>query len=256
MASTSSHLSYPASEAPEGSTSTLRAPSPPLPELLKNRLYVGNLHPTVDEFVPRCILNRVEPLNHPRYTLIQVFSKFGKLARLDYLFHKTGALRGKPRGYAFVEYTGEGVSAHSTHLLLPSRNINKMLNPGLSCTAFGLHLCAGRSFPSTLRSALLFSDPGSAAAALLPPARCTDCTSETMAALDPLTLWSSRFCRTRPSRWKRQAGRSFVGDTSLSRTRTRRPSTRTTPRRVARCHNTISTTTNSRTLDDRRRSVY
>ncbi|KAF8269459.1 hypothetical protein EI94DRAFT_1450403, partial [Lactarius quietus] len=56
----------------------------------KNRLYVGNLHPTVDE-----------------YTLIQVFSKFGKLARLDYLFHKTGALRGKPRGYAFVEYTGE-----------------------------------------------------------------------------------------------------------------------------------------------------
>ena len=60
-----------------------------------------------------CILTRVETLSHPRYTLIQVFSKFGKLARLDYLFHKTGALRGKPRGYAFVEYTGEGVSAHS-----------------------------------------------------------------------------------------------------------------------------------------------
>ncbi|KAH9027282.1 hypothetical protein EDB84DRAFT_1500451 [Lactarius hengduanensis] len=95
MASTStsseSHLSYPTPEAPaEGSTSTQRAPSPPLPVLLKNRLYVGNLHPTVDE-----------------YTLIQVFSKFGKIARLDYLFHKTGALRGKPRGYAFVEYTGE-----------------------------------------------------------------------------------------------------------------------------------------------------
>lgn len=92
--STSSHLTYPASDPPEGSTSSLRAPSPPLPELLKNRLYVGNLHPTVDE-----------------YTLIQVFSKFGKLARLDYLFHKTGALRGKPRGYAFVEYTGEGDAA-------------------------------------------------------------------------------------------------------------------------------------------------
>ncbi|KAH9003325.1 hypothetical protein EDB86DRAFT_3073107 [Lactarius hatsudake] len=93
--STSSHLSYPAPEAPaEGSTSTQRAPSPPLPVLLKNRLYVGNLHPTVDE-----------------YTLIQVFSKFGKIARLDYLFHKTGALRGKPRGYAFVEYTGEGDAA-------------------------------------------------------------------------------------------------------------------------------------------------
>ncbi|KAH8996212.1 hypothetical protein EDB92DRAFT_1793959 [Lactarius akahatsu] len=92
--STSSHLSYPAPEAPAEGSSTQRAPSPPLPVLLKNRLYVGNLHPTVDE-----------------YTLIQVFSKFGKIARLDYLFHKTGALRGKPRGYAFVEYTGERVIA-------------------------------------------------------------------------------------------------------------------------------------------------
>jgi RNA recognition motif-containing protein len=46
----------------------------------------------------------------PRYTLIQVFSKFGKLVRLDYLFHKTGALRGKPRGYAFVEYLNDQVS--------------------------------------------------------------------------------------------------------------------------------------------------
>ncbi|KAH9994650.1 hypothetical protein BJV77DRAFT_993989 [Russula vinacea] len=63
---------------------------PPQRELLKNCLYVGNLHPTVDE-----------------YTLIQVFSKFGKLVRLDYLFHKTGALRGKPRGYAFVEYSSD-----------------------------------------------------------------------------------------------------------------------------------------------------
>ena len=85
-----------------------------------------------------------------------------------------------------------------------------------------------------------------------------------MAALDPLTLWSSRFCRTRPLRWKRQTGRSSVGGTSPSRTRTRRPSiptpTPTTPHRVARCHSTISTTTpttttNSRTLGDRRRSA-
>jgi hypothetical protein len=45
-----------------------------------------------------------------RYTLIQVFSKAGKIAKLDYLFHKTGPLRGKPRGYAFVEYTNKEVS--------------------------------------------------------------------------------------------------------------------------------------------------
>ncbi|KAI0684654.1 hypothetical protein BC835DRAFT_1292542 [Cytidiella melzeri] len=56
-------------------------------ELLKDRLYVGNLHPTVDEYI-----------------LLQVFSKFGKVSKLDFLFHKSGSLKGKPRGYAFVEY--------------------------------------------------------------------------------------------------------------------------------------------------------
>jgi hypothetical protein len=52
-----------------------------------------------------------------RYTLIQIFSKFGSLARLDFLFHKSGPLRGKPRGYAFVEYAGEAVSATFMHHL-------------------------------------------------------------------------------------------------------------------------------------------
>ncbi|PWY99016.1 RNA-binding domain-containing protein [Testicularia cyperi] len=51
------------------------------------RLYVGNLHPSVDE-----------------YALIQTFSRYGKIIKLDYLFHKSGPLRGQPRGYAFVEY--------------------------------------------------------------------------------------------------------------------------------------------------------
>ncbi|KAF8191356.1 hypothetical protein BJ912DRAFT_877976 [Pholiota molesta] len=58
--------------------------------LLKDRLYIGNLHPSVDE-----------------YTLLQVFSKFGKITKLDWLFHKTGLLKGKPRGYAFVEYASQ-----------------------------------------------------------------------------------------------------------------------------------------------------
>ncbi|KAJ7686651.1 hypothetical protein B0H17DRAFT_845661, partial [Mycena rosella] len=53
----------------------------------QDRLYIGNLHPTVDE-----------------YSLLQIFSKFGKVTKLDFLFHKTGVLKGKPRGYAFVEY--------------------------------------------------------------------------------------------------------------------------------------------------------
>ncbi|KII85560.1 hypothetical protein PLICRDRAFT_74083, partial [Plicaturopsis crispa FD-325 SS-3] len=60
----------------------------------KDRLYVGNLHPTVDE-----------------YTLLQIFSKFGKVIKLDFLFHKAGPMRGRPRGYAFLEYA-EQADAH------------------------------------------------------------------------------------------------------------------------------------------------
>ncbi|KAK6909387.1 single-stranded nucleic acid binding protein [Kwoniella mangroviensis CBS 8886] len=53
-----------------------------------DRLYVGNLSPTVDE-----------------YTLIQIFSKYGKITKLDFMFHKTGVLKGKPRGFAFIQFT-------------------------------------------------------------------------------------------------------------------------------------------------------
>ncbi|WWC64551.1 uncharacterized protein I303_107161 [Kwoniella dejecticola CBS 10117] len=53
-----------------------------------DRLYVGNLSPTIDE-----------------YTLIQVFSKYGKITKLDFMFHKTGVLKGKPRGFAFIQFS-------------------------------------------------------------------------------------------------------------------------------------------------------
>ncbi|EIW76059.1 RNA-binding domain-containing protein [Coniophora puteana RWD-64-598 SS2] len=82
------HLYIPEPEVePVPSTS---APRPKAPALLKHRLYVGNLSHTMDE-----------------YALIQVFSKFGKVTKLDFLFHKSGPNRGKPRGYAFVEYAEE-----------------------------------------------------------------------------------------------------------------------------------------------------
>ncbi|KIJ12722.1 hypothetical protein PAXINDRAFT_82518 [Paxillus involutus ATCC 200175] len=64
--------------------------SPRLPQLLRGRLYVGNLSPTVDE-----------------YSLLQVFSKFGQISKLDFLFHKSGPNKGKPRGYAFIEFSNE-----------------------------------------------------------------------------------------------------------------------------------------------------
>lgn len=52
------------------------------------RLYIGNLHPSVSE-----------------YDLAQLFSPFGKLSRLELVFHKSGPSRGKPKGFAFLEYT-------------------------------------------------------------------------------------------------------------------------------------------------------
>ncbi|EJT47973.1 single-stranded nucleic acid binding protein [Trichosporon asahii var. asahii CBS 8904] len=55
-----------------------------------DRLYVGNLSQTVDE-----------------YTLLQVFGKYGKITRLDVMYHKTGPQKGKPRGYAFVEFSNK-----------------------------------------------------------------------------------------------------------------------------------------------------
>jgi RNA recognition motif-containing protein len=73
------------SPRPVASTATASAPT--------NRLYVGNLASSVDE-----------------YALIQLFQRFGKLTKLDFMYHKTGALKGKPRGYAFIELSTKEVS--------------------------------------------------------------------------------------------------------------------------------------------------
>jgi hypothetical protein len=40
---------------------------------------------------------------------------------MDYLFHKTGPLKGKPRGYAFVEYANKEVSAVEAVVLRASQ---------------------------------------------------------------------------------------------------------------------------------------
>ena len=52
--------------------------------------------------LPACVL--------VRYTLVQLFSRYGKITKLDYLFHKTGPMKGKPRGYAFIQYASHDVS--------------------------------------------------------------------------------------------------------------------------------------------------
>jgi hypothetical protein len=87
--SLSAHLWFPEPEAQEQVITTPQASASS--SLLRDRLYIGNLHPTVDE-----------------YALLQVFTKFGKVSKLDFLFHKTGPNKGKPRGYAFLQYLHEG----------------------------------------------------------------------------------------------------------------------------------------------------
>ena len=81
------YLSRPASAATASTSSSPITPTAKNDAKHETRLYVGNLHPAVDE-----------------YTLIQTFSKYGKIKKLDFLFHKSGSQRGQPRGYAFVEY--------------------------------------------------------------------------------------------------------------------------------------------------------
>ncbi|KZT50572.1 RNA-binding domain-containing protein [Calocera cornea HHB12733] len=76
---------------PEGEEVSEAGPSKPsTPQFRQDRLYVGNLHTSVDE-----------------YTLIKAFERFGKITSLDFLFHKVGPQKGKPRGYAFIEYANK-----------------------------------------------------------------------------------------------------------------------------------------------------
>ena len=117
--STNPHLSFPPQEQEAQAPSKPLAPVPVPKQLLPDRLYVGNLHPSVDECVPRPLVSttRIRPLH--RFALVQVFSKFGKISHLDFLFHKTGALKGKPRGYAFVQYANKDVRSLPPFSRLP-----------------------------------------------------------------------------------------------------------------------------------------
>lgn len=51
----------------------------------ERKLYIGNLHPSTTEG-----------------DLIKLFQKYGTVEELHYIWHKTGPLRGRPKGFAFV----------------------------------------------------------------------------------------------------------------------------------------------------------
>ncbi|XP_061460036.1 probable RNA-binding protein 18 isoform X2 [Rhineura floridana] len=52
-----------------------------------HRLWIGNLDSKITE-----------------YHLLKLLQKFGKVKQFDFLFHKSGALEGQPRGYCFVNF--------------------------------------------------------------------------------------------------------------------------------------------------------
>ncbi|KAG0324926.1 hypothetical protein BGZ99_001285 [Dissophora globulifera] len=58
------------------------------------RIYVGNLDPTIDE-----------------YTVLKLFSPFGKITKLDFMFHWHGPKKGTPRGYCFLEFESASQAA-------------------------------------------------------------------------------------------------------------------------------------------------
>lgn len=57
---------------------------------ISNRLFICNLHPSTSEG-----------------DLINIFQAFGKIAKIDYMWHKSGPNIGKPKGFAFLEYIHE-----------------------------------------------------------------------------------------------------------------------------------------------------
>lgn len=55
------------------------------------------------------LANRFPERNHGlcflhRYHLLKLLQKFGTVKQFDFLFHKSGALEGQPRGYCFVNF--------------------------------------------------------------------------------------------------------------------------------------------------------
>ena len=77
-----------ASPSTSGSlSSSEKNPLPSLSTTAGCRLWIGNIDPKIREI-----------------HLLKLFKPFGSIMQLDYLFHKSGPLKGEPRGYAFLAF--------------------------------------------------------------------------------------------------------------------------------------------------------
>jgi hypothetical protein len=80
--------------------------------------------------------------------------------RVDYLFHKTGALRGKPRGYAFVEYLNDHVSAPTHPLAARDEEIRKRILCSPRVYSFLLYMILRLCVPHVSFLFTPIADPG------------------------------------------------------------------------------------------------
>ncbi|KAF9438041.1 hypothetical protein BGZ76_010090 [Entomortierella beljakovae] len=106
---TKSLLTYPKQQ--KESTAHGKSTSSKSQTLEEKRIYVGNLDPTIDE-----------------YTILELFKPFGKITKLDFMFHWSGPKKGTPRGYCFLEF-GEAPQAAAAVQQMNRKTIkNRPLN--------------------------------------------------------------------------------------------------------------------------------
>lgn len=87
MTSSIPQLTFPAQDEP-GQASSSAITLDGARTLHSDKLYIGNLHPAVDE-----------------HSLLKLLIPFGTVIALDFLFHTSGPKKGTPRGYAFVRFS-------------------------------------------------------------------------------------------------------------------------------------------------------
>ncbi|XP_074655004.1 putative RNA-binding protein 18 [Tubulanus polymorphus] len=89
----------------------LPPPFDPNPEEQDDRrIWIGNIDAKLTEFV-----------------LLKSLQKYGTLIKFDYLYHKAGPDKGKPRGYCFVTYKAKEESAKAIKALNGALIMNKRL---------------------------------------------------------------------------------------------------------------------------------
>ncbi|KAI9231739.1 MAG: hypothetical protein BYD32DRAFT_375690, partial [Podila humilis] len=118
--------STPSSTSSSTFASTTNASNKSKP-LSETRIYVGNLDPTIDE-----------------YTVLKLFTPFGKITKLDFMFHWHGPKKGTPRGYCFLEF--ETADQATKAVLQMNRKAIKMRPLNVSLANLVIHLWTHRRF--------------------------------------------------------------------------------------------------------------